>query len=390
MPVRVKIAQHAANLCRAPPSPTAASNIQTLFEESCPNEWEQCQEIIQSSFHLDPDADDPVHASSNGFINGAVMAYSWHHHLVIRPDDIWVAILTQLSIYINKHAKELRGKFVAHDGKKELEVRIDGIRFTVDDSRFSVEYGFIAEKMTHLLQENVVDPELRAWVMPAFTTTDKTDEVVASILMMGTLQKYFDFKARYLCGIPSVELLGEQADWEEILKRVEKLQTFGEESTQWYRLLKPVLSRFVATFDTPQAPEISDFWARMINRHESSGVDEVNGWLSAFCFWKEDGVMLYQPPPARATSASRRGTDLCLDGQTYGKFDMDDVPRGYATVPIKCNDDGFEFDAVMLAGFVGIKCSSSGESTAHGEIGLDTVQAKSGWVMFEKKIFIEE
>lgn len=76
---------------------------------------------------------------------------------------------------------------------------------------------------------------------------------------------------------------------------------------------------------------------------------------------------------------------LCLDGQSYGRFDMGSLPRGHTAVPIKCNDNGCQFDAVMIAGSVGIKCSSSGEMTAERQVGLDTVQAVSGWWMFEKK-----
>lgn len=76
---------------------------------------------------------------------------------------------------------------------------------------------------------------------------------------------------------------------------------------------------------------------------------------------------------------------LCLDDKTYGQFDMESLPCGYATVPVKCNDNGRKFDAVMIAGSVGIKCSSSGEMTAERQVGLDTVQAVSGWWMFEKK-----
>lgn len=368
MPVTVNIAKHAASLCQPP---YASSSSQTLFERSCAVEAEDCKEVIQSSFNLN--ADETLHSSSNGFIEGAVKAYSYHHHLQIRPDDVWFAILTQLSFYINKHAEELRGKFVppTQTGKKKLEVTTGGTRFTVDN-------GFMAERMTHLIQENVVDPELRAWMIPAFTTTSKKDEIVASILMMSSLQKYFTYGFRYLCGIPSVTLLGEQADWVEISKRLEKLPTFGEETNRWYLLLKPVLSRFVSTFETPQAPEISDFWARMINRQGGSGIDRISGWFSAFCFWKGDGELLYRP-------ASRAYDSFCLDGHTYGSFDMEDMPHGYSIVPIECNDNGYKFDAVMVAGFVGIKCSSSGQTTDNGQLGLDTMQAESGWLFFEKK-----
>lgn len=366
MPVTINIAKHAASLYQ--PLVKLRGPCGNLFERSCADQAEKCAQIIQSSFHLNMD----LQPSSNGFIEGAVRAYSGHHNLLIRPEDVWFAILTQLSIFINKHSQEMRGKFVVptQTGKKTLEVLEVGNRFTVDN-------GLMAEKMTHLVQKNVVDPELRAWMIPAFTTTSKKDEIVASILMMGSLQKYFTFKFTYRCGIPSVTLLGEQADWEEILKRLEKLPTFGKAANQWYSLLKPVISRFVRTFDD-QSPEISDFWARMINRQMGSGVDRVSGWLSAFCFWNDDGELLYHP-------LSRSDDSLRLDGQVYGDFEMEDMPRGYATVPVICDDNGYKFDAVMVAGFVGIKCTSSGKKMSIGRTGPDTMQAESGWLMYEKK-----
>lgn len=55
----------------------------------------------------------------------AVHAYSQHHHLELRPDDIWICIISQLSIYVNAHAEELRSMFVSRSGKKELVVRAD-------------------------------------------------------------------------------------------------------------------------------------------------------------------------------------------------------------------------------------------------------------------------
>jgi len=46
-----------------------------------------------------------------------VQAYTYHHRLILRPEDFWLAILVQLSSFINEHAKELRDLFVKHDGK---------------------------------------------------------------------------------------------------------------------------------------------------------------------------------------------------------------------------------------------------------------------------------
>src|SRR5207247_542974 len=100
-----------------------------------------------------------------------------------RPEDVWFAILVQLGSYINAHAEELRDLFVAHEGKKELVVERIGTLSTLDVGDFALE---MMDKIT----QNIKDPSLKAWMVPDFTTTTPTDTVVASILMMGTLQKY--------------------------------------------------------------------------------------------------------------------------------------------------------------------------------------------------------
>jgi hypothetical protein len=65
-------------------------------------------------------------SSENGFVYAATRAYNGHHHLILRPDDIWLSIMTQFSFYINARAEEFRDKFVSFDGKKELTVSAVG------------------------------------------------------------------------------------------------------------------------------------------------------------------------------------------------------------------------------------------------------------------------
>ena len=103
-----------------------------------------------------------------------------------------------------------------------------------------IDMGIFAQAMAHLIQENVVDPQLRELIMPNFSTTTDDDKSVASIVMMGTLQSYFDYVLRGGCGFPSVTLQGEKSDWEEILFKVQQLSKYGPETTEWTRLLIPV------------------------------------------------------------------------------------------------------------------------------------------------------
>lgn len=398
MPVTIRPADHPA---RAWTATNAVYSADALLKESSPTEYRKCKALIQTSFGKFT-SDVPLHPSNNGFVRAAIAAYCDHHHLTLRPEDIWFAVLTQLSLYVNAHAEELRSFFVAHQGQKELEVKAGGNIHTVD-------FGALARRMTELMSANVVDPELRPWIMPAFSTTTETDKVVASIVMMGALQKFFSYKFTLMCGIPSVTLLGVQADWQEILHRLEKLPNLGAEATQFYNLLKPVLTRFVRSFDCPDSSETKVFWQKIAHRSGGSGPTYLSGWITAFCFWDQDGKSMYAPngiPPSGPVNPRPRGQNAgcCLDNTFYHCVKIDNVPSGHSSVPVKLDDNGVFYETIMVAGSMGIRVRSTGEAlddtSTHpnssnyirdpypkklqGEPGLDSLQPESGWIMFEK------
>jgi hypothetical protein len=117
----------------------------------------------------------------NGFVHTVIQCYNIHHALVIRPDDVWLAILSQFNCFVNGNAEQLRKQFVSHEGKKELVIKASGNRYTVD-------FGSMARQMTNLIDVNIVDPALREWILPDFSTTTVNDVTVSSIIMMATLK----------------------------------------------------------------------------------------------------------------------------------------------------------------------------------------------------------
>ena len=383
MPVTIEPANHAAKLIAE--HYTSTKDPLALLQGACYHEHTQCKELLQSSFASQSSS--KIYPSSNGFVHAAIKAYSNHHHLNIRPEDVWFAIIAQLSFYINRHAEELRGKFVAFEGKKELTVIAFG-------DRYSVDFGALAQALTLEIEKNVVDPKLREWCMPAFSTTTESDKIVASILLMGVVQKYFDFKCCLACGLPSVTLLGEKADWTLILTRLDKLTTFGAETSQFATLLKPVVSRFIKSFDAPTSPETVSFWQRIAHKSSGgSGPTYYSGWITAFCFWDKNGECMYSRPSPKANikfltdpwNNDWSSQYLRLDEVIYHQVESDDVPPGFSTVPVKVDNNGILFDSLMVAGSVGMQCSSSGEELAGGKRGFDTLAAQTGWWMFETK-----
>ncbi|KAJ5899883.1 hypothetical protein N7495_004627 [Penicillium taxi] len=246
--------------------------------------------------------------------------------------------------------------------------------------------------MTKAIEKNVVDEELRTWIMPDFTTTTESDKVVAAVLMMGSLQKYFSYEAMMLCGIPSVTLLGERGDWVVLVKKLEKLHQLGDEPARFAQLLRPILNNFVASFDDPESSDVLDFWSRCAHKESGgSGPSYLSGWVSVFCFWNEKGNMMCKETihPKSAAEFEKRNTEMGLGDTLSRRIDISDVPSGFASVPLLVNDNGTEYNTMMVAGLIGIQAASNGANHSGSfpaeYTDIDSIQPVSGWWMYEKK-----
>lgn len=334
--------------------------------------------VLQSSFG-DNLGGKSVIPYGNGFVDGVIRAFNQDLHLVLRPDDVWLAILTQFSMYVNGHAEELRPFFVEHQGKKDLAVDFRPLPL------FEADMGKVAHAMTEEIQRNVIDAELQRWMIPTFTTTTDTDVAVASFVMMGCLQKYFEYVARGGCGFPSVTLLGEKSDWEAIVGRAERLPRYGEEVEEWGRLLLPILRAMVRTFDSPDSQKTKDFWLRACYKagmNGSGGIATLSGWITAFCFWTEEGKRNTGYSRATLEEEARWSQvsvldrkPLKLDGVEYPMLNQESVPKAFVTVPMKLEDHATQvkYKTTIVAGHVGMTLTN----------GYTTVQPTSGWWMLE-------
>ncbi|KAJ7214617.1 hypothetical protein C8J57DRAFT_1440617 [Mycena rebaudengoi] len=330
----------------------------------------------------------------NGFVDTVISAYSQHHALIIRPDDVWLSILVQFNFFVNANTELLRGNFVAHEGKKHLVVKGVGTRYSID-------FGAMSREMVGLMEKNIVDLKLCEWILPDFSTTTITDTTASVVIMMATLKAYFSYEFYLTCGIPRVILDGEKSDWVNILGRLEKLKEYGVEAIAWYHLLHPVISRFVAAFDAPASRENVNFWQRVAHYDtQDSGPSYYSGWISAFAVFSPTGEWLGNWLDKDVKSAEAVGSlsaekfwviyapyaakDLVLDGTPYHRVDSINVPPGYAEVDVKLNDNGELFDCMMTAGMIGMKVSSSRDVELLPTGRYDIVRPVSGWWIFIK------
>jgi hypothetical protein len=353
----------------------------------------KCKEILQSSFSSTKSSN--IVGTSNGFVQACIKAYSNHYHLIIRPDDVWITILTQLSLYVNAHAEELRSHFVQREGQKELLVEMDA-------DRYHCSWNKIVAQFTVELGKNINDPSLKDWILQEFSTTTDTDRAVAAIAMMGTLQAYFTYMSYLRCGIPSVTLEGTREDWVKLRDAVadpKRLPMFGKETEEWSRVLGGVLNRFVDSYDRPSSLKTKNFWQNIAHYSGGgSGPRYWSGWITAFCFWDDEGKFL-RGMDTELGKSSKGGmgsvfksvlpdwidTTLRIDGQVFHRVDSNKVPPSWISVPIIINELGTEYKAKMVAGVVGYDVSESGKKLENGKKGLDTLKPQTGWWIYEVK-----
>lgn len=139
--------------------------------------------------------------------------------------------------------------------------------------------------MSKEIDRNLLDPEVKQWILPNFSTTTDNDLVTVGVVFMATMKKYFTYGFQLLCGIPNVTLEGTFEDWENIHSRLEKLKEYKLE--RWYNMLEPVVKQFV---NAKQGKVDVDFWQRIAhNEGGGSGPRYISGWVTVFCVFDKDG-----------------------------------------------------------------------------------------------------
>lgn len=312
--------------------------------------------IIQTS----GDADTRALDAPWGLVSTIVQAYNRHHELVLRPDDVWQAIVTQLSFYVNANAEALRDRFVDFKGKKTLVVYMGGTLWTAD-------YATFARKMVdENIVANIKDPSVAAWLLPNFSTTTEADRVAASVSIMSILQAYFEFVCCLCCGIPKVTLLGTTADWRELRSKIDRLPDFDLKEglmTRWHALLAPVLDQFVQA--AQGSPDVT-FWDRVCShRGGGSGPSFLSGWVTVFSVFSHKGDWQDHASQVRGRGRGPSQTpngesETCKEEQQWPVIDLDKLPVGAVSVPVLVDDNGVQYDTNMIAGQFAYE--ASGES----------------------------
>jgi len=101
MPVTFIVANHDANPVAAPRNPISNADELLASYWRRKSNTPKSKELLQTSLSLggtEKQDWSTIQSRDNGFVTTLIEAYNNHHHLVLRPDDVWIAILGQFNV----------------------------------------------------------------------------------------------------------------------------------------------------------------------------------------------------------------------------------------------------------------------------------------------------
>jgi len=283
-----------------------------------------------------------------GFFSAVLACYNNHWVLKTCPDDWWNVIVRNVAEVIDEKGDlpNVRGFFVDHEGKKTIAIevgKLDGI-----------DYSWLFDQFSKGIKKNIKNPGYADLMEADFSTTTPTQLIATQIMLMSSVQKYFEFSFHCGCGIPGVDMAGTESDWEKLIEKLDKMEALLEpimreldpelELLSWFRISKKVLTNLL---DTYRGQPDKKWWGHILswNGHNGSG---ARRWRTGWTGW--------MPQFLRAKGM-------------YPK----DFPRGVVSVPVKISDvlSGIRDEGVLVAGTVGFTVEEGDRAPM--------VTAKQGW-----------
>ncbi|KJR89701.1 uncharacterized protein SPSK_06271 [Sporothrix schenckii 1099-18] len=345
--------------------PPGATSLDDFYRRSAANEFDHASSDEQVLMGVFDDSTfqtaNQVLPSSESFVRGALQAWAEHLHLVLRPDEVWFTILTQLFFYVGSHRNETAEIYEPRAAGADPMTLSDFEWFRVIQ-----DFKYEAESHCHA-------PWLMLWAMPNFTTSTVVDEMTSTVILLGQNEAHAaaagqpEEGRRPACGLPSVTLEGAQDDWAEMLRKLDRLPAFGSQAAAYKDQLTPILRQFIRSFDAPDSTATRLFWNQIVTAAGDNPAclgtpehDTVSGWLTGFFYWTSTGQRLVPLNSTIRSGASTKTSAVTrLDNVTYGALALVDLPISYARAPFILRDfnNTAKFEAYVLAGTLGKQVS---------------------------------
>ena len=302
-----------------------------------------------SSFESVIGSAQPVYYSKQcnwGFFNTILKCYNKHWILKTAPEDWWNIIAYTVVTAIDQKSDlfSVRKFFVTHSAKKQIKIIVKS--FT------GLDYSWLFNQFTEQIAANIKLPGYVKLIESDFSTTSSQQLITSQIMVMASVQKYFDYVVATRCGIPGVEMIGTVEDWEKLVTKFEGLKKLLEpiiedlELTVWFSKTKTVLDKLLETYNG--VPD-KEWWTHILSyKHNNESGQRYwwTGWMAEF---------------------------LRPDTNTPADF-----PSGIVSVPVLLQEGLWEDNGILVAGTAGYTIEES-------IYNRPSVKAEHGWSLLLPK-----
>ncbi len=270
----------------------------------------------------------------HGLLGTVFEAYNNHCHLVLSPDDIWICVMNSLSIYVDKHAEEMRSIFVNHKGKEHLIVYVPPA--TIKTINYE---SAVAKMMMEMSKHLTID--ILEWSQCDFTTSTEHSRFISQVQLMGSMKSYFTYEIVTMCGLTGATLLGTVDDWAKLRAKILHLKSFNQEVlAKWVDVMIHVLDQMTLAFYNKVD---SEFWNFIVSKEEprGSGSSSIHGWIIAFCGFSASGRYIL------------KDLETIKSKNDYGCVSAANLPSGLTGVPVRIDTslvDGHIYETTFHAG----------------------------------------
>ena len=163
------------NLSAQPPQ---FVNRQGIASQHYHGNAEQNVEVLAAQMSSTSENAD-VRPLGKGLVWTALDSYNYHHNFLFRPDDVWMAILTQLNLFFHFRGNSMRKHFVPWEDRLPTRGSHAGNIDSID---------WEAQVEDAMTTTSFIGPgfrQLEDCLVPDFTTTTTADKTSAKIALIG-------------------------------------------------------------------------------------------------------------------------------------------------------------------------------------------------------------
>jgi hypothetical protein len=289
----------------------------------------------------------------HALVAAAHLAYQHHYPLVLSPDAIWLTLAQGLARHVANNADALRPLFVPHEGKVVIHVRRDDFRRGSPENPWPEVFPLFSAAI-----RGVIGADSHGLVVWDFSTTGPVERAASEVVLMDTVQSYFEYRFCTACGIPQVTLEGTAEDWEQVHERAGRLTQYGLE--WWTDDLLPITAEFVSA---ARGRPNRTFWQALYKQAGGSGGPYTQGWLVRLlpylktrqwkCAVEGDDRTGFLTPWETTLRNPELGKPF-VDRRPFAGLTTDRLPGSASQVPFVWDYLGKDFDYQFVGGVLAV------------------------------------